>query len=86
MTDPSPAHRALDEAIRAYVAEFAPGEIVTEWFLPFVTVAPEYDAGEVSHSFASSGIPLHSRVGILTYHLANAKQDMIRSGQDDDDD
>lgn len=85
MLEPSPAHRELDEAIRAYVAEFAPGEIVTEWFLPFVTVASDYEAGMVSHSFASSGLPLHSRVGILTYHLRNAEQIMIRDYGEEDD-
>lgn len=65
----SPAHPALDDAIRAYVearaAEDGISRMCTGWVLAICTVDPEdSDLTSYMTPFAA-GMPFHSRYGLL---------------------
>lgn len=55
---------ALDQAIRAYIAEQSPGDLVAGWFLVATTVLPDDDDAS-GYWYEKSPQPIHATLGLI---------------------
>ena len=78
----SETHAALEDAIRAHVADIQDGEIVTDWALITASTAFE-NIGTMRLTYgleAPEQQPQHVTIGLLEY----ARQTYLESGDDDE--
>lgn len=79
--------QAVEDAIRAHVADVAPGEIVTEWITGYATFEPSEGEYAVGTARSNQTAP-HSALGLASITASMIEDDVLdqalTSGSDDD--
>lgn len=73
--------QALDNAIRAHIADEYPDTLVSEWVLVAALVERGADRGDMLHVYEDSDLPSHHATGLLTRLVNRIEHQAVIDGE-----
>lgn len=79
-----PEHRAIADALQAYVSKASPGEYVVGWVVAVCAAKPLTDA-QHEYYFLTNDAPIHHTVGLVEVGREHF-YDCLKAGREDSND